>query len=318
MLVLLLSGCRDYNELNMQELVNHAGVDFENGEVSVCVLCDGGKEEKPLVRKSVGESFFEAVREMSGRSDKKLYWGHTETVVFGEAASFEAFPQTLDAILRARDVFSDVVPVAVRGGKAEDVLSSVSGEGAPNILEAFANSGNSRRFEALPLWKLLRSLELYGACVIPTVVKEGEKYILSGGAVMTELGRVGYLSEEQMLLRSLLTDKTAGGYLPTIRTDDGRAVSFEILANDLELSGKESSFTIRNSLTLSPAEVLGSVSEEEMKSLSEEYLTRSYRELIAFCKTSGFGNVLNLRGAKGNAEVEVLPDVKISNVLGGR
>lgn len=313
--IFLLSSCRDYNELNMQDLVSHAGVDFSDGAVSVCVVCDGGKEETAKIVGSSGKSFFEAVREMSGRSDKKLYWGHMQTIVFGEDALSNSFDDTLDAILRARDVYPDVIPVAVRGDSAASALQKANSEAGSNIFEAFANAENSRRFEGVPLWKLLRERELFGVCVIPTAVKSGDGYIMSGGAVLSESGFLGYLSEEENLLRSLLTDKSAGGYLPVIEVGDGRALSFEILSNDVDIKREGEMFLIREKITLSPAEVRGEFSEDEMRSAAHEYLTHACNDFISDAKK--FGNVLNIHGADENSDIKVSVEVKITSVMGG-
>ena len=315
--LLLLASCRDYNELNMQDLVSHAGVDFSDGEVYVCVVCDGGKEETPKKVESAGKSFFEAVREVSGRSDKKLYWGHMQTVVFGEDALKDSLGGALDAILRARDVYPDVIPVAVRGDTAANALRAVNAEVASNIFEAFANAENSRRFEGVPLWKFMRNRELFGVCVIPTAVKSGDGYIMSGGAVISEKGFLGYLSEEENLLRSLLTDKSAGGYLPVIEVGEGRSLSFEILANDVDIKREEGKFLIREKITLSPAEVRGEFEENEMRDVAREYLSGAYRDFIVDSKKNRFGNILNIYGADGESDIEVSVDVKISGVTGG-
>ena len=316
-MLLLLASCRDYNELNMQDLVSHAGVDFLDGEVSVCIVCDGGKEETPKIVESVGKSFFEAVREVSGRSDKKLYWGHMQTVVFGEDALKDSFSGALDAILRARDVYPDVIPVAVRGDTAANALQAVNAEDASNIFEAFANAENSRRFEGVPLWKFMRSRELFGVCVIPTTVKRGDEYIMSGGAVISEKGFLGYLSEEENLLRSLLTDKSAGGYLPVVEVGEGRSLSFEVLANDIDIKREGADFLIQEKITLSPAEVRGDFEEGEMRDVAREHLVRAYRDFIVHSKKNGFGNILNIYGAKEDSDVTVSVDVKISGVTGG-
>ena len=300
----LLSSCCDYNELNMQSLVKWAGVDFSQDEVSVSVVCEG--EE---VMTSTGKSFFEAVREMSGRSDKKLYWGHTQVIVFGEDALENSFDATLDATLRSRDVFLDITPVAAREMTAKEALTAVK-------FDVFANSGNSRRFEAVELWELLRNREMFGVCVVPTVVKRDGGYVMSGGAVILDSGFVGYLSDEEILFRSLLTDRTAGGYLPTIESGD-RSVSFEILSNDLYVKREGDSFLIREKLTLSPAEVRGELSEAEMKSLAHAYLMSSYEKFINTSRKNGFGNILNLHGAEKDADIKVVVDVKINSVLGG-
>ncbi|MBQ5778326.1 MAG: hypothetical protein IIV97_05885, partial [Oscillospiraceae bacterium] len=287
-----------------------------DGEVSVCVVCDGGKEEKPKVLKSSGKSFFEAVRNFSGSSDKKLYWGHTQTIVFGETALREAFDGTIDAIHRARDVYPDVIPVAVKG-EAESALVAACASSSGNIFEVFANSENSRRFEDVPLWELMRNRSLFGACVIPTVTKNGDDYTMSGGAVLSEDGFWGYLSEEENLLRSLLTDKASGGYLPVIELGEGRSVSFEILANDIKIVRKGENIRINEKLTLSPAEVRGEFGEEEMRAVASDYLMRAYQSFLSTSKKKEIANILNIHGADEASDIEVSVDVKITSVTGG-
>ena len=302
-----LSGCADYNELNMQSLVRYAGVDFSDGEITVTIL-PVGEERSYLSR---GESFFEAVREMSGRLDKKLWWGHTESIVFGEEALSEAFDGTVDAILRARDVYLDVVPISAKNLTAEEVINEAG------ALSVFANEGNSRRFKGVPLWKLLREREMYGVCVIPTVEKRDGDVVLTGGAVISENGFAGYLSETEFLFRSLLTDKTAGGYLPVIQLDSSREVSFEILGNNLRVRKGEEKVLIEQEITLSPAEVRGEVSNSELEEAAWKFLENGYEKLISDAKARGLGNIFMIKEKKLLPETEVRFSVKISNVLGG-
>ncbi len=312
-LCLLLSGCADYNELNMQELVSHAGVDFQNDEVFVSVLCEG--EEKGIFH-SRGKSFFEAVRELSGSLDKKLYWGHAESIVFGEEALESSFDGTVDAVLRARDVYLDIIPVATKNVTAKEVIEKM-GEGSAETLSVFVNEGNSRRFKAVPLWRLLRERELYGACVIPSVERKDGGLALSGGAVISEAGLAGYLSENEFLFLSLLTDRTAGGYLPEIKTENAE-VSFEILANNLNVKEIDAGFLIEQEITLSPAEMRGNASDSEMSSAAKLFLENGYKKLISLAKERDFGNVFMLKGMKTVPEMEFDIKVTISDVLGGR
>ncbi len=312
--ILLLCGCSDYNELNMQELVKSAGVDFEDGEVSVCIVCDGQEKNERMIKTASGESFFEAVRQMSGRTDKKLYWGHIETLVLGEGALSETLSETLDALLRAQDVYLDIVPIAVKGATAEEILSLKD----TSALEAFANEENSRRFRSYPLWELLRAKEAFGVYIIPTVEKTEEEIIMSGGAVLSDKGLLGYLSGEELLFQSLLAHKGAGGYLPTIKAGEEALISFEVLANEIKTKKADSGFLISQKITLSPAEVKGSVDEEQMKVAAEKYLSRGYEKLISRAKQNGFGNIFMLFDAGEDFEIEVMVDVRISNVFGGK
>ena len=311
LLCFFLSGCADYNELNMQELVRYAGVDFSDGEVSVSVITEGGEKRESYL--SRGESFFEAVREMSGSLDKKLWWGHAESIVFGEAALSGAFEGTVDAILRARDVYLDIVPISAKNMTAAEIVKeSVKGEA--DVLAVFANEGNSRHFKAIPLWRLLREREMYGVCVIPTVEKRDGGFATSGGAVISEKGFLGYLSENEFLFRSLLTDETAGGYLPVIPLDSSREVSFEILGNNLKVKKAGEKVLIEQEVTLSPAEVRGEASNSEMQEVAQRFLEDGYKKLISDAQKRKLGNIFKLSEI---SDIEVEVAVRISNVLGG-
>ena len=90
--------------------------------------------------------------------------------------------------------------------------------------------------------------------------------LFSGGAVIRDGKAPLFLDGEGMLCLSLLTEKSAGRYLPPTGLPDGSSVSFEILADDIEWRGNE----IRQSCVLSPAEVSGDVTDEEMKLAAEK------------------------------------------------
>ncbi|MBQ5778179.1 MAG: hypothetical protein IIV97_05120 [Oscillospiraceae bacterium] len=308
----LLAGCSDYNELNMQELVRNVGVDFENGEVLVTVSCEGEEEKETTIKKARGKSFFEAVRSLSETSGKKLYWGHLQTVVFGEEALSRVLNETIDALSRARDVYSDVLPVAAVGLRAEQVVSENE-----DVLGAFSNGKNSRRFSEVPIWELARQKELYGVAVIPTVGKINGAVAISGGAVVSDKGVAGILSGEELLLSKLISDEGAGGYLPTVDLSQDRAVSFEILANSVKIKREGKGFSVLQKITVSPAEVKGNIKHEEMKKACEKYLADGYESLMARAKAEKLGNILKFYKTDENTQIEIRTEVTVSNVFGG-
>lgn len=310
LVLFFLCSCSDYNELNMQALVSRVGVDFRDGKCRVTVMYDSAQERKE--GKGDGGSFFDAVREMSGKVPQKLYWGHAKTIVFGENSLSNLYSGTLSAALRARDVYMDIVPVVAKGARAEDIMKLSDAD----LFGVFANEDNSRRFHALPLWKALLEEELFGVYVLPVAEKDGESALLSGGAVMRNGKFKGYLSGDEMLFRSLLTDRSPGGYLPKLVAGDGKSASFEILANELEFLHDRDKTKIVQKITLSPSEVLGDMTEDEMRTVVQEYLSEGYRRLFIRSEREGFGNLFMLKG--GDEIPSVSTTVRISNILGGK
>lgn len=317
--LIFLGGCFDYNELNMQELVNGAGIDVSGDKVSVHVLCaaTGGEEEKQGVRyTSEGSGFFDAVRNVGGEADKKLYWGHARCLVIGEQAA-ERTDEILDTVIRAQDVYLDIAPVIAKGTSAKDVLDTKPPGGrdvTDSISSMFANEANSRRFRAVRVWEILRERESAGVYILPTVTVEDGAPYLSGGAVMRGGKISGYLSGEQMLLLSLMTDDGPGGYLPPLELSDERRVSFEILANDIKKKESGGRVRIEQKCVLSPAEVRGDVSADEMENAAKKYLDESFAALISYAKTHSLGDIFST----GGKEIDITSDVRVSNILGGR
>ena len=310
LLMLLLCGCFDYNELNMQELVSGVGVDSDGGKISVSVQCaaTANPEKDGAIYSATGESFFDAIRSISLKNPKKLYWGHTQTLIIGESAISES-ASVFDAILRARDIYLDIIPIVAKNTTAREITDSkaANGDAATDALfSAFANEKNSKRFRAVRLWELLREKSELGFCILPAVELQDGAPAFSGGAVLRDDASPLFLSGEQILLLSLIREESGGGYLPPLAVSGGEA-SFEILARRLRRRGDEISLH----LVLSPAEVRGEINAAEAEKEAKAWLDSRFRDFSAFLSENGLSAIL------GGANT-VTTAVTISNILGGK
>lgn len=309
LLVFLLTACYDYNELNMQELVSGVGVDAEGDLIRVTVQCAETSEDGGSIYNASGESFFDAIRNISLKNPKKLWWGHTEALIIGKDA-FEITDSVFDAILRAHDIHLDIIPVFAKGATAKELTEakSANGDNAPDaIFSAFANERNSRRFFSLRLWELLREKSGHGLLLLPAVELQEGQPAFAGGAVLRGRDAPIFLTTEQMLLLSLLTDEGGGGYLPPIATSDNGRVSFEILARSLKQNNKKTTLE----LVLSPAEAEGKFNSENAKAAAERWLDEHFEAFNKFLSENGLT-------ALTNGVSNVRSEVTISNILGGR
>ena len=128
----------------------------------------------------------------------------------------------------------------------------------------------------------------------------------SGGAVLRENGDAVYLSGEQILLLSLLSEDEGGGYLPPIAIE-GAETSFEILAQTLR--HQESKSLLH--LVLSPAEVSGELDSVEAEAAVRLWLDSSFEKFLAFLSKNDIA-------ALANGITDVTAEVRISDILGGR
>ncbi len=318
-LLLTLGGCFDYNELNMQEIVNGVGIDAAEDGVRVNVVCapTGGIDDKEGAKYTAeGGSFFEAVRELGSRADKKLYWGHTSCILIGEDAAHYT-DEVLDTVLRVQDVYLDIAPVIVRGNSTEELIDTASPGGSDvfeSISDMFANEENSRRFFAKRVWQIFREREEDGEYILPTASIENEKMLLSGGAVMKNGEIAGFLDGEQMLALSLMTKEGAGGYLPTFALPQGGSASFEILANDIKKKENANAVKIHIKCVLSPAGVKGNVDSGMMEDSAKKYLENAFSGLISYAQENSMADIF---GTDGKVP-EVTCEVTVSNILGGK
>lgn len=321
-LFMLLSGCFDYNELNMQEIVSGVGIDVSEEKVTVSVQTAGtDKESDSRIYVSEGGSFFDAVRAISESAGKKLYWGHCRVAVLSEKALPRALGEICDAVFRSQDVFPDISVLCAVGSTAEDVISSSpSGRGSAEIIyDTLANAENSRRFKDTTVWEIMRDGAEYGVCMLPcvSVTKNGDEKSLkiAGGAVVFGESKTEILSGGEVLALSLLCENGAGGYLPPLETGDNGKASLEILENDVkrEVSGERLKAEIK--CVLAPGELLGRPDNSQISAAAEEYIKTTAEKLVSRAEESGFQKILKVREEFSGADISCR--AVISNVRGG-
>lgn len=303
---LFLTGCWDYNEMNMQEIVLVVAVDKEADGINLTVRCaPRGEQGESMVYTSRGESFYTAVRELSERTDKKMYWGHISTILIGEEA-LPLIDTVFDTLVRAEDVHLDIVPIAVSGDRARVFASEES-----DLVLTFANEKNSKRRRAPKLQELLRERDELYACVIPRLSKDSLGLRLSGGVVLGNNGKMMKLSSEEMLFLDLLNRDGEGGYLPTVVTEKGAEVSFEILGNTRKKEIRDGKETVVIRLVLSPGEIRGEAGPSELSAETENYLRGELISFVSKVKRNGFSGILGK-----SADMQIEAEVKISSAIG--
>ncbi len=315
--ILILSGCWDYNELNMQALVGGVGVSTAGDTVRVSVVCSpDGEQEPPQVYSGQGKSFFDAVRAISGSSDKKLYWGHCEVIVLDEASVLRS-EDIFDTMLRAQDVYLDIEVVLLRGKSAASLIeeeAEAKNDVSEMLSKMFANEKNSRRFKSAKLNEIFRGREKHGCFILPVAEYAEGKMSLTGGAVIKNNKVAAYLTGEQMLALSLITDSGAGGYTDVIACKNGSA-AFEILGSEAEIKREKESIRIKQSVVLSPGEVSGNVNNKELEAAAKRYFDAELSLLAEYVIEKDVEEIMGFGEFDGAIETET--EIKISNIFGG-
>lgn len=108
-LLFMQTGCWDRTELNDVALIMAVGIDQATDktvEVSVQLLnpraatSTSSKEAITLVRTGKGKNFAQAIDQLQEKSSRRLFWGHTKVVVFGEKMAKKGLLNEIDLLVR--------------------------------------------------------------------------------------------------------------------------------------------------------------------------------------------------------------------------
>lgn len=302
-LVFLLSGCWDYSEPTMQEYVLGIGIDLDESGTYLLTIetadLTGSPESSNGSRllQASGSNLFDAVRNAIPHSGKKLYWGHCDLIIISEAVTGQYLHEVFDVINRAQDIYLNNSILVARGVSAKDVLHSDYG-GADSItshcLNTFQNQSASRRFRSLKLWEYTRDISLRDCILLPTVTVTDKRPSIQGGAIYRGTDRLGFLSGDEVLLFSLLTEKANGGWLSQISLSPGHFASFEILSN--RTVQREQQFLTSVTVSLSSANAFLEIQDarvrEETEKILAEHLKYGFSGLITRATEEGFSSLL--------------------------
>lgn len=135
----MLTGCWNRRELNTLAVIQAVGIDrMEDGGVSLTFqLLKPGEVKAPAAGKagggdsgkgvwiltSTGQTVFDAARNATIESERKLYWPHNRIIVFGEEAARSGIVPLIDYV--HRDHESRHMPyIFIARGKAKDIIEA--------------------------------------------------------------------------------------------------------------------------------------------------------------------------------------------------
>ncbi|WP_051318462.1 Ger(x)C family spore germination protein [Cohnella thermotolerans] len=153
-LLLPLTGCWSRHELNDPAIVVGLGIDKagDGYKVSAQIVNPGQVSSRNGMAKGLppvvtfteqGKTVPEALRRMTTKLSKRLYFSHLRIVVFGERMAREGIRKPLDFISREAAMRNDFFLVVAKGCEASDVLgisSSIDPIPANNLYTKLSNS----------------------------------------------------------------------------------------------------------------------------------------------------------------------------------
>ena len=106
-IVLLLSGCWNYRELNEYAIVTGMAIDYDQNEYEVSLLISNGKKSEEsgtqaqvTVSSGKGKTIYEAIKAISLSTPKELYISHLSVIIISEKIAEKGVNPILDFLLR--------------------------------------------------------------------------------------------------------------------------------------------------------------------------------------------------------------------------
>ncbi|MCU6708500.1 Ger(x)C family spore germination protein [Paenibacillus sp. J5C_2022] len=133
-IMLAATGCWDIQYLDKLGVVMAIGVDKDHSgkhrfKITVqtvlpqnAVGVKGGDGSPVMTLSDTGDTLFEAMRKMSAKTSRRLYFSHTQLLLISEEVAREGIYPIMDLIERNSNVRSDISVMITRGLRAEQLL----------------------------------------------------------------------------------------------------------------------------------------------------------------------------------------------------
>lgn len=127
-MILLVSGCYNYKELNEISIISSISIDKDGDEYLVGGQVMNAKQDEEsdssqvIVYTSKGKTINEALREMTLKSPSRLYGGHLSKLVLSEEVAKDGIINVIDIFQRLTEIRNEFTITIAKGIDASDVI----------------------------------------------------------------------------------------------------------------------------------------------------------------------------------------------------
>ncbi len=130
-LVLFMTGCWNYKELNETAIATGMAIDYDKGEYEVSLLFANGKtkeEDKSQITlfSARGNTIYEAIKNISLTTPKDIYISHLSVVIISDEIAKNGLTPVLDYLLREPQSHQNFYIILAKEEKAKNILSIIN------------------------------------------------------------------------------------------------------------------------------------------------------------------------------------------------
>lgn len=322
-IVLSLTGCYNYNELNNLAIATGFAVDIKDNEYEVTVLISNSQKQgsgdskasaSAAVYRGKGKTIFEAIKDTSLAISKQIYISHIEVLVLSEEVAKNKTSEVIDFFFRypqTRNEFYLVIAEDCNAGDLFDITTPLETFPSQNISKNLEITDKLQGYTyTVTFNEFVKSLIEEGKNpALPTIsikgnVEEGNKqeniekiepqtYLKLGMmSVFNGSKLVGISNKDQSKGINFLNDKVKTTLITT-NINDGNVVvelSSSKTKKSVEIKDNKPKFKIEINCDGSIAEVASNIKVEEteaietIKKQSEDEIKRIVNEAISYSK----------------------------------
>lgn len=280
---IILSGCWNRRELDELGIVGAIATDMVDEKFLLTFelmrpIKSGrggeGEEEGGVYVSALGDSVFEAIRNVTMKFDRRLFLPHSRVFIFSEEIARKGLIDYLDFWNRDHESRKSAYIIVTKGDRAESVLGVSGGlekQTAIYLEDIIENQGANSKTVKVTVREFMMAyysegMEPVSIGVVEKKRKEQrgeakEKYELNaeGSAVFVEGKLIGFLTGNETMGMNFVKNKVQSGIIVAPSQEGKGYTSVELLEvkskNTLEYDGNKLSVKIKTSVT-------GMVSEE--------------------------------------------------------
>ena len=276
LLILLLTGCYNYNELNDLAIAVGLGIDKdENGYVVSLEIVNDNKDS--TIYSVNGDTLDEAFSNLYSICPKKIFLSHLEVIIYGN--NIDNIKDTLDFWARKKDIREDVL-VFLSDKKAKDILKATTNS---KTIKAFnIKDVETSTYTNLSATKLLTLNELLDTylnpnkeIVIPIITLINKDLKIKNMAILKDTKVINYLDNTDSVNYNILTNNTKELIINTKNLSTNlNNVSTNIKVKDdlnvyINIKAKGTLIDVKKNLNLNNKEVIAELNNEIEKDIKD-------------------------------------------------
>lgn len=276
-ILLLLTGCWNYRELNDYAIVTGMAIDYVDNQYEVSLLFSSSKKSEKeqdsiiTIYSDKGDTIYEAIKKISLSIPKEIYISHLSTVIISEDLARNGLNPVLDYLLREPQSHQNFYIIISKDSKAKDILSVLSpmaDYSSQNItstikiteqLQGRITNANFNKFVSKIIQKginpISNSITLIGDKKNGTKKEEQENSITSA---QTKLDTIGIFKDD-VLIDWANTDESIG---INMLLGDVKVLYFDLPCKDKKTVITTNSYKIKN--TINKNKIIVNISSKGM------------------------------------------------------